>query len=119
MRGRPSPARLGRASESPLWRRSSTSREASLDASRGRFFPRTPPPGCPDVDPHTPYLGCLGGWPFCCENPRLGVLDCLGFPWILLSESRFIKGLRATNRGKYFLTAFPVLRMGNATVAGR
>jgi hypothetical protein len=45
-------------------------------------------------DAHPVDLGFLGAWPFRYENPRSGVLDFLGFPWILSSESRLINGLR-------------------------
>jgi hypothetical protein len=47
-------------------------------------------------------LGFLGWWPFRCENPRWDVLDFLGFPWILSSESRLFNGLRGIKQGKYF-----------------
>jgi hypothetical protein len=33
-------------------------------------------------------LGCLGPWPFGGENLDSPLLDFLGFPWILSSESR-------------------------------
>jgi hypothetical protein len=39
-------------------------------------------------------LGFLGSRLFCRETPRLCLLDFLGFPWILSSESRLFNGLR-------------------------
>jgi hypothetical protein len=39
-------------------------------------------------------LGFLGGLLFGRENPNLWLLEFLGFPWILSSESRLINGLR-------------------------
>jgi hypothetical protein len=50
-------------------------------------------------------LGFLGPWPFCRQNPNLWLLDSLGFPWILSSESRLINGLRGINRARVFLDA--------------
>jgi hypothetical protein len=40
-----------------------------------------------------PDLGFLGTPAFCYENPRFWGLEKLGFPWILSTESRLIKGL--------------------------
>ena len=37
------------------------------------------------------------------------VFDFLGFPWILLSETRLINGLRAIFREKFFVALFPVV----------
>jgi hypothetical protein len=51
------------------------------------------------VDP----LGFLGTSPFRRENPNLGLLDFLGFPWILSSESSDINGLRWIFSGSFFL----------------
>jgi hypothetical protein len=51
-------------------------------------------------------LDFLGAWPFGCENARQGMLDFLGFPWILSSESRFFNGLRGQKRRKFFLALF-------------
>jgi hypothetical protein len=51
-------------------------------------------------------LDFLGSWRFGCENPRFRVLDFLGFPWILSSESRLINGLRWIFAEKFFLGAF-------------
>jgi hypothetical protein len=35
------------------------------------------------------------------------VLDFLGFPWILSSESRLFNGLRGTNRERFFIAVLP------------
>jgi hypothetical protein len=35
------------------------------------------------------------------------VLDFLGFPWILSSESRLFNGLRGLKRGNFYLKLFP------------
>jgi hypothetical protein len=43
--------------------------------------------------PRSVDLGFLGAWPFRPEDPRALALDCLGFPWILSSESLLIKWL--------------------------
>jgi hypothetical protein len=34
-------------------------------------------------------------------------LDCLGFAWILLRESRLFNGLRGLKRESFFLSPFP------------
>ena len=47
-------------------------------------------------------LGFLGAWPFRSQSPHLRLLDSLGFPWILSSESRLINGLQGTNRPVFF-----------------
>ena len=47
-------------------------------------------------------LGCLGAWPFRSEFPCFSVLDFLGFPWILSSESRLINGLHGIFAEKFF-----------------
>jgi hypothetical protein len=62
-------------------------------------------------------LGFLGPRPFPYESPRLWVLDCLGFPWILSSESRLFNGLRDQKRGSFFLGAFPRRLKGERTGA--
>jgi len=51
-------------------------------------------------------LGFLGPWPFRRENPNLWLLDSLGFPWILSSESSLINGVHGINRPEKFLDAF-------------
>jgi hypothetical protein len=51
-------------------------------------------------------LDFLGPGPFGCENPRFWVLDFLGFPWILSSESRLINELRGIFAVKFFACAF-------------
>ena len=65
-------------------------------------------------------LDFLGAWPFRCENARQGMLDFLGFPWILSSESRLFNGLRGQKRRKFFSALFRGLsRAGTApTVSG-
>jgi hypothetical protein len=55
-------------------------------------------------------LGFLGGWLFCRESRRLSLLDSLGFPWILSSESRLINGLRGFFRERNFSHLFLGLR---------
>ena len=55
---------------------------------------------------HRFNLDFLGPWPFRHENPNLWLLDSLGFPWILSSESRLINGLRGINRAKFFRRRF-------------
>jgi hypothetical protein len=52
-------------------------------------------------------LDFLGSSPFRYESPQLWGLDFLGFPWILSSESRLIKGLRRIFHGNIFLSLFP------------
>ena len=46
-------------------------------------------------------LGFLGPIAFRCEGPRSWGLDCLGFPWILSSESRLFNGLRGIGGGDF------------------
>jgi hypothetical protein len=53
-------------------------------------------------------LDSLGPWPFRLKNPRFKVLDFLGFPWILSSESSLIKGLRWIFAEKFFAALFPL-----------
>jgi hypothetical protein len=55
-------------------------------------------------------LDFLGAWPFRRENPNSRLLDFLGFPWILSSESRLINGLRGIKRGNFFVAAFSALK---------
>jgi hypothetical protein len=54
----------------------------------------------------TPRLGFIGASPVRRENPVYRLLDFLGFPWILSSESRLINVLRSINRPKVFLKPF-------------
>jgi hypothetical protein len=54
------------------------------------------------------YLDCLGLGPFRRENPHLSLLDFLGFPWILSSESRLINGLRAIFAKRIFAAFSPL-----------
>jgi hypothetical protein len=51
-------------------------------------------------------LDCLGASPFPFENPRFEVLDFLGFPWILSSETRLTNGLRGIFLEKFFPRLF-------------
>jgi hypothetical protein len=51
-------------------------------------------------------LDFLGAWPFGFENPHVCVLDFLGFPWILSSESNLFNELRGIKRGNFFLALF-------------
>jgi hypothetical protein len=41
------------------------------------------------------------------ENPRFEVLDFLGFPWILSSETRLINELHGIFPEKFFLALSP------------
>jgi hypothetical protein len=52
-------------------------------------------------------LGFLGDWPFRYGNNLFGVLDFLGFPWILSSESSLFNGLYGIFAGTFFLAVFP------------
>ena len=52
-------------------------------------------------------LGFLGRRRFPCENRHLGLLDSLGFPWILSSESRLFNGLHGIFAEKNFARASP------------
>jgi hypothetical protein len=45
------------------------------------------------------------------------VLDCLGFPWILSSESRLFNGLHGMKRGNFFLSPFSMALRGTGTGA--
>jgi len=54
-----------------------------------------------------PYMGFLGPRRFRCQNPRFRLLDSLGFPWILSSETRLINGLRGLFRENFFAPLFP------------
>jgi len=69
-------------------------------------------------DVKSPERGCRaarpGGrfgfsWPapFRCQDKVYGLLDFLGFPWILSSETRLINGLRAILAAREFRAAFP------------
>jgi hypothetical protein len=62
-------------------------------------------------------LDFLGAWPFRREKPFYRLLDFLGFPWNLSSESRLINGLRGTNDQKFFLSLLAVAAGGAWTVA--
>jgi hypothetical protein len=64
-------------------------------------------------------LGFLGPSPFPCENPRSDVLDFLGFPWILSSETRLINGLRGIKRGNFFRSAYPGVEPRRTRVCGQ
>jgi hypothetical protein len=54
-----------------------------------------------------PLLDFLGWSPFRRESPVSDVLDFLGFPWILSSESRLFNGLRAIFAEAIFSRASP------------
>jgi hypothetical protein len=60
------------------------------------------------IDP----LDFLGPQPFRYENHLFGVLDFLGFPWILSSESSFFNGLHRIFVGNVFLAVFPLKTRG-------
>jgi hypothetical protein len=51
-------------------------------------------------------LDFLGPWPFCSESPCFLVLDFLGFPWNLSSETRLINGLWGIFAEKFFLAVY-------------
>src|ERR1700722_383950 len=53
-------------------------------------------------------LDCLGPCPFRSEFPYFLVLDFLGFPWILSSETRLINGLHGISLRKFFLSVLPL-----------
>jgi hypothetical protein len=57
--------------------------------------------------PIDPGLGFLGLRPFGRENPQFGLLEKLGFPWILSSGSILINGLRGIFRIKISRAFFP------------
>jgi hypothetical protein len=60
-------------------------------------------------------LGFLGASRFRRENPWECLLDFLGFPWILSSESRVINGLREINDKRFFSSLlFAALARGTA-----
>jgi hypothetical protein len=52
-------------------------------------------------------LGFLGLGHFAREDPISWLLDSLGFPWILSSESRLINGLRGKSEQKFFTPLLP------------
>src|ERR1700722_18511238 len=52
-------------------------------------------------------LDCLGPCPFRDKFRYFRLLDFLGIPWILSSETRLINGLRAIFARSFFLTLFP------------
>jgi hypothetical protein len=62
-------------------------------------------------------LDLLGPWPLRREDPHSWLLDYLGFPWILSSESRLINGLPGIKRAKVFLGASFVASRGVGTGA--
>jgi hypothetical protein len=51
-------------------------------------------------------FGFLGPGLFCCENLQFCLLDSLGFPRILSSESSLFNGLRRIFRDDFFSTLF-------------
>jgi hypothetical protein len=53
-------------------------------------------------------LDFLGARPFRRENARQGVLDFLGFPWILSSESILFNGLREIFAERNFSRPFAI-----------
>jgi hypothetical protein len=62
-------------------------------------------PGCPSRPPTGPSSSPFGfSWtePFRCGSAPSEVLDSLGFPWILSSESRRFNGLRGIFRKEFF-----------------
>jgi hypothetical protein len=61
-------------------------------------------------------LGFLGDWPFRYGNPLFGVLDCLGFPWILSSDRDLSMGYAAQS-GETFSRASSLALSGTGTEA--
>jgi hypothetical protein len=53
------------------------------------------------------------------RKPHLSLLDYLGFPWILSSESRFINGLCGINAQKFFLGASSMARVAGTGADGQ
>jgi hypothetical protein len=51
-------------------------------------------------------LGFLESWLFRRQNPRLGLLDFLGFPWILSSEMSLFNGLHGIFGINFFISPF-------------
>jgi hypothetical protein len=68
--------------------------------------------GGPATSVRSIRLGFLSPGPFRREDPRLWVLDSLGFPWILSSESRLFNGLRGFLPEEYFSPVFPGVMKG-------
>jgi hypothetical protein len=65
-------------------------------------------------------LGFLDPFSLAHESRRSRLLDVLGFPWILSSESGLINGLCAILRGKKFRSPFPCMtRRRNASRRSR
>ena len=69
--------------------------------------PWRPSRSAPTTSVQSIRLGFLGDWPFRYGNLLFGVLDFLGFPWILSSESSLFNGLCGIFAGKFFLAVFP------------
>jgi hypothetical protein len=63
-------------------------------------------------------LGFLGASPVCRKNPQYWLLDFLGFPWILSSESRLINGLHGINRAEVFVVLSPAVRSARTGAFG-
>jgi len=62
-------------------------------------------------------LGFLDPFSFAHEDPRSRLLDFLGFPWILSSESRFINELHGILAEKSFASPFPCATRRSSTRA--
>jgi hypothetical protein len=64
-------------------------------------------------------LDFLGLGHFAREDPISWLLDSLGFPWILSSESKLINGLRGINRARLFSALLSRRAAGNGGHGGR
>jgi hypothetical protein len=69
--------------------------------------PWRPSRSAPTTSVQSIRLGFLGDWPFRYGNLLFGVLDFLGFPWILSCESSLFNGLCGIFAGSFFLAVFP------------
>ena len=87
---------------------------AAFDHASLAVWPAMRNPGvhaleCRDIDA-VDRLGFLGSCRFRCKIPRSDLLDSLGFPWILSSESRLFNGLRGVSREEFFSRVLLALR---------
>src|ERR1700729_2312666 len=75
-------------------------------ASVGGPDPWRPSRSAPTTSVQSIRLGFLGDRPFRYGNHLFGLLDFLGFPWILSSESSLFNGLRGIFAGEIVLAPF-------------
>ena len=76
-------------------------------ANVGGPDPWRPSRSAPTTSVQSIRLGFLGDRPFRYGNHLFGLLDFLGFPWILSSESSLFNGLRGIFAGPFFIAVFP------------